>query len=172
MNPQTPIDQATLVRTPGEGSPVKIRRFGTLVQVRGEATRGAVAVLEHRLASGTLAMPLHRHAETEVLHVLAGTLSVMLGDVVHVLTTGQSIVVPGGEWHTMWVGADEDEAAQFLAIVTPAGLERFYEAVAAHVNADGLPDMDGVLAACARHGVEVRLESIYDLVERHTVQLA
>lgn len=172
MSSLTPIDHSALVRLPGQGSPARIRRFETLVQVRGEATGGAVALLEHRLAPGALAMPLHRHAETEVLHVVAGVLSVQLADAVQVLMPGQSVAVPGGMWHTFWVGLDEGAAAQFLAVVTPAGLERYYEAVAAHVPPAGAPDIEGVLGAGKRYGVEVRLESIYDLVERHTVQLA
>jgi mannose-6-phosphate isomerase-like protein (cupin superfamily) len=172
MSLKTSVDAALLVRVPGVGAPARIRRFETLVQVRSEATGGAVAMLEHRLGIGALAMPLHRHAPAEVVHVLAGTLHVQLGDVVRQLDTGESVAIPGGMWHTFWVGPDEHEAARFLSVVTPGGLERYYEAVAAHVGPTGLPDIEPILAAGDKHGVEVQMESIYDLVERHTIQLA
>ena len=165
-------DTTRLVRTPGRGKSAPIRRFGTTIQVSGDDTGGSVAVLEHELAEGTLAMPLHRHAASEVLHVIGGTLMVQIDKSVHRIASGASVVIPPNRMHTFWVGPDEPGPARFLAIVSPAGMEQYYEEVSRHVPRSGAPAMDGVLAAGEKHGVDVDLDSIYDLVERHTIQLA
>ena len=165
-------DTARLIRVPGQGKSAPIRRFGTLVQISGADTGGSVAVLEHELVEGTLAMPLHRHAASEVLHVLSGTLMVQVDDDVHEMRSGTSIAIPAGRMHTFWVGPDEAGPASFLAVVSPAGLEKYYEEVSQHVPKRGAPEMEGVLAAGERHGVEVDLDSMYDLIEKHTIQLS
>jgi hypothetical protein len=54
-------------------------------------------------------------------------------------------------------------------------MERYFEEVAAHVPPLGAgrgPDMSGVLGASARHGVEVDMASLYDLIGRHGLALA
>ena len=172
MNSRRNSNTTRLVRTPGQGNPVPIRRFGIVVQVSGADTDGTVAVLEHELAEGTLAMPLHRHAASEVVHVLSGTLTVQVDDDVHQIRAGSTIAIPGGRMHTFWVGPDEPAPARFLAVVSPAGLEKYYEEVSKHVPRRGAPEMEGVLAAGERHGVKVDLDSIYDLIEKHTIQLS
>lgn len=165
-----------LVAPPGAGTPASIRRFRTTVRIRAEASGGAASVLEHALDPGCLAMPVHRHAGvTEVLHVLRGTLVLWLdGQVIHA-TPGTSVVVPPGVPHTFWVDVDAPDATHVLAVVSPGGLERYYEDVAAHVPPHGAgqgPNMPEVLAASARHGVEVDMASLYDLIGRHGLALA
>ena len=157
---------------PGAGRAVHIRRFEIVVRVSGKATGGAVAVLEHRLPPGVLAMPRHSHAAAEVITVVSGTLDLELDGQVRVLRPGDVAVVSPGVPHTFWVGPDAHDSAVFLAIVAPAGLERYYADVSAAVPRDGKPTMDAVLAAGDRHGVTVDLESLYDLIERHTLQLS
>ena len=165
-------DTSRLVRVPGRGTSVPIRRFGIIIQVSGEDTGGSVAVIEHELAEGALAMPMHRHEASEVLHVFGGTLMVQVDKEVHEIKSGMSIAVPANRMHTFWVGPDEPGPARFFAVVSPAGLEKYYGDVSRHVPRRGAPEMEGVLAAGERHGVTVDLESMYDLIEKHTIQLA
>lgn len=168
----SPRDASNLLRVSGRGTPAHIRRFSTWIQVTGEHTDGSVAVMEHELEQGTLAMPMHRHQASEVLHVLSGLLVVQIDSAVHQVRSSSSIVIPPDRMHTFWVGPDESTPARFLAIVSPAGMEKYYEDVSKHVPRRGAPEMEGVLAAGQRHGVEVDLDSIYDLVEKHTIQLS
>lgn len=165
-------DTSRLVRTPGRGASVPIRRFGIIVQISGDDTGGSVAVMEHELAEGTLAMPMHRHSASEVLHVLSGTLTVQVDKSVHQIRTGSSVAIPPDRMHTFWVGPDEPGPARFLAFFSPAGMEKYYEQVSKHVPRRGAPEMEGVLAAGEQHGVEVDLDSMYDLIEKHTIQLS
>ena len=164
----------SLFAPPESGTETRIRRFRTRVRVRAEASHDAASVLEHALEAGCVAMPVHRHpGVTEVLHVLDGTLVVRLGADERAATAGTSVVVPPGAWHTLWVAPDAPEAARFLAVLAPGGMERYYEEVAAQLRADDArPDMPAVLAASARHGVEVDMASLWDLIERHGLTLA
>jgi hypothetical protein len=57
-------------------------------------------------------------------------------------------------------------------VVAPGGLERYYAEVAAVVPVRGKPDIEAVLAASARFGIELDMLSLYDIIERHQVQLA
>jgi quercetin dioxygenase-like cupin family protein len=170
------MQPAPLVAGPDAGTPADIRRFRTRVRVRAEASGGAASVLEHALAPGCVAMPVHRHVGVcEVLHVLDGALWLWLDGDERRLPTGSSVVIPPGARHTVWVETDAPAPARWLAVLSPGGLERYYEDVAAHVpgSAGGRgPDMPGVLAAGARHGVEVDMMSLYDLIARHGLALA
>jgi quercetin dioxygenase-like cupin family protein len=170
------MSAAALIALPGTGSEAPIRRFRTTVRIRAEASGGVASVMEHTLAPGCLAMPVHRHPTVaEVLHVLAGTLTVTLDSRVHVAPAGTSLVIPPGAAHTFWVALDASEPARVLAVVTPGGMERYYEAVAAAVPAPATgrgPHMPGVLAAGEAHGVEVDMESLYPLIEAHGLTLA
>lgn len=169
------MQPSPLVAAAGAGTDASIRRFRTRVLVRGDASGGAASVLEHALAPGCVAMPVHRHAACEVLHVLDGALWLWLDGAERRLEAGGSAVVPPDARHTVWVDVDAPAPARFLAVCAPGGMERYYEDVAAHVP-DGAagrgPDMPGVLAAGVRHGVEPDMMSLYDLIARHGLSLA
>ena len=156
---------------PGDGTLAPIRRFGTLVKVRAEDTDGRYSLLEHALEPETLAMPMHRHrAEMKTLYAIEGSLTVQIGVDVFMAMPGASLVVPAGTMHTMW--NETDRGVRFLSVVAPGGLERYYAEVGAVVPVRGKPDIEAVLAASARFGIELDMLSLYDIIERHGVQLA
>src|SRR5688572_9533993 len=108
---------------PGAGSHADIRRFRTRVRVRAEASGGAASVLEHELAPGCLAMPIHRHdGACEVLHVVAGALWLWLDGEERRLDAGASAVIPPGARHTFWVDVDAPAAARVVAVCAPGGM--------------------------------------------------
>jgi quercetin dioxygenase-like cupin family protein len=170
--PSHPISPAEVISAAGVGSNASIRRFGIVVRVSGESTAGAVAVLEHTLPPGTLSMPRHRHAATEVITMTGGELHLELNGVVQALRAGDVAAIPSGAPHTFWVDPDAEAAAKFLAVVAPAGLDRYYADISAAIPPGNLPAMDAIHAAGERHGVEVEMESLYELIGRHTVQLS
>ena len=170
-----PSSSDALFAPPGAGRTATIRRFHTLVRVPSAASGGSAAVLEHTLEPGCVAMPLHRHVATEVIHVLAGALTVQVGNEVRPAPAGTSVVVPGGIWHTFWVALEESRPARFLAVVAPGGMDVYYQDVATHIPPPGAqrgPNIEAVLEASVRHGVEVDMLSLYDLIERHGLALA
>jgi len=152
--------------------PAHIRSFETIIRAPGEATRGALAILEHRLPPGALAMPRHTHAAAEGITVVSGELNVEIGREVRVLRAGDSVAVPPAVSHTFWVAVDAPRPAIFVAVVAPAGLERYYADVSRAVLDGAQPDMKAVHAAGARHGVEVDMDSLFELIESHTLQLS
>ena len=164
---------------PGAGTSARIRRWHTLVKVPGEMTEGRYAVLEHALEPGLATMPVHSYAtEVTTYYALAGTVTVLVdGEPVRVEPSA-SLVVGRGVAHAVMVrdgdGAGRDGAApaRFLAVVAPAGLERYYVDVAAIVPVNGAPDMPAVHEMSARYGVTVDMASLLALVERYGVHLA
>jgi mannose-6-phosphate isomerase-like protein (cupin superfamily) len=156
---------------PGEGAPVPIRRFRTLVKVPASDTGRRYSLLEHALDPETLAMPMHRHqGETKTFYAIEGSLTVQIEREVFVAMPGASIVIPAGTMHTMW--NETDRRVRFLSIVAPGGLEEYYAEVASYIPTGGKPDMDRVLEASARFGIELDMLSLLDIIERHQVQLA
>lgn len=165
-----------LIAAPGAGTDAPIRRFHTRMRVRADVGGGAAAVLERALAPGCIAMPAHRRvAVTEALHVLAGTLVLRLEGVGRRRSEGATAVVPPGARHPVRVEVDAPAPARVLAVVSPGGMERHDEGVAASVpdpsTARG-PDMAGVGAAGVRHGIGTDMMSLYDLIARHGLALA
>ena len=169
---QTPrANPAFSYSPPGHGAPVPIRRFRTLVKVPAADTGRRYSLLEHALDPETLAMPMHRHRdETKTFYVIEGALTVQIEREVFVVTSGGSLVVPAGTMHTMW--NESDRHVRFLSVVAPGGLEEYYAEVASYIPTGGKPDMDRVLEASARFGIELDMLSLLDIMERHQVQLA
>ena len=150
---------------------VSIRNFRGQIRVRGDQTAGAVTVVEHTLPPGYIAMPLHTHQrETETTYVLEGTLWVQVGKRVTKAGAGQSIVKPAGVPHTYW--NEGRDPARFLDIVTPGGLEAWYEELSALIPVRGEVEISRVLDVSRRYGLEFDMESLMDIMSRHTVVLA
>lgn len=168
---------------PGAGARAAIRHFTTVVKVGAVHTEGAYCVLEHTLDPGYVAMPVHSHRRaSKTLYLLSGTLTVQLGDVVSQATAGATVLIPAGTLHTFWnerppAPAERDgrgpgEEVRFLSVAAPAGLESYYQAVAAHIPAKGPPNVDAILAVSTDYGIDVDMRSLLDIVERYEVVLA
>lgn len=158
----------TSASAPGD---VSIRNFRGHIRVRGDQTAGGVTVVEHTLPPGYIAMPLHTHQrETETTYVLEGTLWVQVGKRVTKVGAAQSIVKPAGVAHTYW--NEGRDPAHFLDIVTPGGLEAWYEEVSSVIPSRGEVEVSRVLEVSRRYGLEFEMESLMDIMSRHTAVLA
>lgn len=176
-------NQAPSIVPPGSGSVARIRNFTTVAKVRAEETGGLYSVLEHTLAPGYVAMPVHWHLrETKTLYVIAGIATMLIGKRVVTASAGTTVHLPMGTPHTFWNARPEamlerdgkgpGEALRLLAVFAPGGLERYYAAVAALVPNGATPDVPSILEVSAVHGVEVEMLSLLDIIERHKVELA
>ncbi len=75
---------------------------------------------------------------------------------------------PRDQWHTFWNAGDEP--CRILEIISPAGFARFFQE---------LSDLGGVVAAdpeeaaqlSRRYGLELRPETVPDLLERFGLQV-
>lgn len=142
-------------------------RFGKALGTRRllppGATDGRFGIVEHDLPPGQLGAPLHTHVrEDEYSYVLSGRLTVQLGDDVREAGPGELVVKPRGIPHTFWnVGT---ETVRFLEIISPAGFEEYFFALAGPFNARDLPAMAEIRERFALH---VQPESIPVLLERY-----
>ena len=106
--------------------------------------------MEHTFTAGTL-VPPHVHArEDEYSVVLAGEIGFRSGRREVVLGAGGYITKPRGELHAMWNAGQTP--ARMIEVISPAGFEKFFEAVVDALEAPradpaalaGLPDAYGL----------------------------
>ncbi|MGZ4132862.1 MAG: cupin domain-containing protein [Actinomycetota bacterium] len=143
-----------------DGTTLDLGTVGVRYLVRGEESGGGFALVEHPIAPRTLAAPPHRHVnEDEYSFVLEGRLGALLGDEVVYVEPGELAVKPRGQWHTVWNAGDTE--CRILELISPAGFEHYFEAVA---EAGGRSpevaarygfevDFDAIDALCAEHGL-------------------
>src|SRR5687767_9624945 len=88
-----------------------------------------VSVVEHDIAPGTLAAPLHRHLhEDEYSYVLEGEVGFQLGDEVRYAGPGELVRKPRGEWHAFWNRSGRP--AKVLELIAPGGFENYFREIA------------------------------------------
>jgi quercetin dioxygenase-like cupin family protein len=156
---------------PEEGKRIQIGGFGTVYKVPGsDAADGAAAVIEHTLAPGALAAPLHRHThEDEISLVLEGEITVQQGEEVTTAGPGCYVFKPRGVFHTFWNAGSQ--TARLVEIIAPAGFERYFEELQRIIPADGPPDFGAIIALGARYGMEFDMGSVPVLMERYGLRL-
>jgi quercetin dioxygenase-like cupin family protein len=146
--------EATAVSVgPGEGETVRGPVGGPLTfKARGEQTGGRLTAFENVIPPGE-GPPLHRHAdEDETWQVLEGELRFRLGDEISRAPAGSFVFVPRGLPHCFQnVG---NEAARILVIFAPAGMERFFDRLAA------LPEDQNAREAFQSIGLEVGMDVV------------
>jgi len=100
--------------------------------------------------------------------VLEGRMGALLGDDVVEAGPGDLVHKPRDQWHTFWNAGDEP--CRILEIISPAGFERFF----AELDAMGggvAADPDAVEALSQRYGLEMRPETVPELIERFGVRI-
>jgi len=154
---------------PGDGKAGFLGSIGVRFMIDGEEAGGDFSLVEHPLSSRALAAPLHRHTrEDEYSFVLEGRMGGLLGDEVVEAGPGDLVFKPRDQWHTFWNAGDEP--CRILEIIAPAGFEHFFE---------GLVDIGGALKAdpeelaalAARYGLELKPETVPELLERFDLVL-
>lgn len=150
---------------PQDGKAGMLGSMGVRWMVSGEDSGGGFALVEHPMAPRVLGAPLHRHSrEDEYSYVLQGKVGALLGDDVVYGEVGDLIFKPRNQWHSFWNAGDEP--ARILEIISPAGFEKYFEEVVEIGRSGKMPDLDAVMAMQARYGLEMKFESIPELVER------
>lgn len=115
------------------GPPEGTDRF----MVDSAETTGRLAIVEHTIAPGVLAAPMHRHErEDEYSYVLEGRVGAIFDGVEVYATAGDFVRKPRGEWHTFWNAGDGP--LRILEIITPGGLEELFRLMGAP---DAPPDL-------------------------------
>ena len=149
---------------PREGAAGFLGSIGVRFMIDGAEAGERFSLVEHPLSPRALAAPLHRHnREDEYSYVLEGRLGALLGDEVVIGEPGDLVFKPRGQWHTFWNAGDAP--ARILEIISPAGFERFFAELVG-LGGVGNADPATLAALCARYELDMRPDSVPDLVER------
>ncbi len=133
-----------------------------------EETGGGFSLPEHPIPPRTLVAPLHRHSnEDEYSFVLEGRMGAMLGEEVFYAEAGEFAFKPRRQWHTFW--NPDDAPCRILEIISPGGLERYFDELAAAMQQfDFEPAQMAELAI--RYGLEFEPESVQRLCAEHGLE--
>ncbi|WP_436909163.1 cupin domain-containing protein [Halosimplex marinum] len=146
--------------------------LGAELRLAPETGETDVAVVEHTLAPGKLAAPLHRHSgEDEISYILEGRMGVREGEEVSTVETGEVALKRRGVWHTFWNPGPEP--LRFLEIIAPGDFAWYFGEVADILPDEGQPDADTAAELAAlhdRYGFEIDADSVPRLVERHGLE--
>ena len=152
---------------PQGGKAVDLAVVGVRFMAWAEETGGGFSLVEHPIAPGMLAAPLHRHnREDEYSYVLEGRMGALLGDDVVYGEPGDFIFKPRNQWHTFWNAGENP--CRILEIISPGGFEHYCDELAETMarpdfNPGMIPeiaaryaldvDPEGTARVCAEHGL-------------------
>jgi mannose-6-phosphate isomerase-like protein (cupin superfamily) len=149
---------------PNDGKAGFLGSIGVRFMIDGGESSGGFSLVEHPMSARALAAPLHRHSrEDEYSYVVEGRVGALLGDDVVVGSPGDLIFKPRDQWHTFWNAGEEP--ARLLEIISPAGFEQFFAELVELGGVTGT-DPQTLGALSARYGLEMRPETVPDLLKR------
>jgi mannose-6-phosphate isomerase-like protein (cupin superfamily) len=154
---------------PEDGEAGFLGSIGVRFMIDGADADERFSLVEHPMPPRALAAPLHRHSrEDEYSWVITGRMGALLGDDVVEAGPGDLVFKPRNQWHTFWNAGDEP--CRILEIISPAGFEKFFAELSAAGGAT--PENADKLAALAeRYGLEVRPETVPELLERFNLRM-
>jgi quercetin dioxygenase-like cupin family protein len=152
---------------PAPGALVWLGGLGVRFLLGGEQTGGRFSLVEHPLRPRALGSPVHTHRdEDEYSYVLEGRVGVQIGDEVSVAGPGALIVKPRGVPHAFWNAGDAP--ARLLEVISPAGFEAYFAALAPLLPpGTAQPDGAAIAAVRDRYHLEADPASVPQLTERH-----
>jgi quercetin dioxygenase-like cupin family protein len=133
-------------------------------------TGGRLALIEVTVGPRTLVKP-HQHAkEDEASLILAGTFGARLGDTtIAEIPAGSYLFKPRGIPHALWnLG---DEPARLLEVVSPAGLESYFERVAPILLEHGPEWTKRYKELAEEYGLSILDDWSDELQERYGIKL-
>ncbi|MGB0093038.1 MAG: cupin domain-containing protein [Solirubrobacteraceae bacterium] len=148
---------------PADGKSGILAAIGVRFMIDGEDADGRFSVVEHPMPPRSLAAPIHRHSrEDEYSFVLEGRMGALVGGEVVYADPGDLVFKPRDQWHTFWNAGDQP--CRILEIISPAGFERYFEEL---VDMTGPKTPETISPIAARYGLEMKFETIADLVAGH-----
>lgn len=140
--------------TSRKGRQIPAIGLGITMKANGENTHDAYSLFEYAIPAQTSGPPPHLHTrEDESFICLAGRLDVMLGGQDFVLETGDYLFLPRDVVHTFRNSSDAE--ARVISVVSPAGLEDYYQALAD--LPPGPKDASMMKPIMAEFGIELQL---------------
>lgn len=135
----------------GTTSSIELGTSSITPLVRSAATAGTITVLEYTADERFAGPPLHVHPDyDEIFYVLEGTALLSCGDGTVRAAVGEGAYVPGTSPHTF--ANPHDEPLRMLIVVTPGGIEGFFEEYAA-LGGIGVAQPADVAALWSKYGM-------------------
>ena len=126
----------------------------------GKDTGWAYTLVEAKTQPKGQSLPKIHHREDTTFYVLEGEQEFMVEDNLSVVGTGYFLYVGKGTWHSYKnVGTGP---ARHLEMITPAGIEKFFEEVSVPAVDRSSPppfeeeDLDRILSTAPKYGLEIR----------------
>ena len=137
---------------PGQGARISALGSTYTTKADGPVTGEAYSLVEEELWGDPT--PLHRHGrEEEAFYVLSGRLAVWVDGAETVAEPGAFVLVPRGVAHA--ARRLGNESVRMLTVISPAGLQEFFEAVAREGEDRLLAQPDRLVALAAEFGSEI-----------------
>jgi len=113
-----------VMHRPGEGEHHAAGPLEIIIKATGDDTAGSFFLAESIIPPGFAGPPPHRHEKLhDMFYVLAGTLTLRLGDDTVAAAPGTFVCVPPGVVHTFRNATDEP--VRLLNFNTPSGWEHY-----------------------------------------------
>lgn len=158
------------VLLPGEGKAVSLGpgSVSVVFKLYAADTGGSVGLVEFLMEPGTLAPPHLHHNEDEYSYVLEGEVTMQVGEQVICATPGTLVCQPRGIFHAFW---NEGKAtARVLTMISPAGLEKFFEEAAELASSGGASDLNRRRALAEKYNVEFDMSRVPELVQKYNLK--
>jgi mannose-6-phosphate isomerase-like protein (cupin superfamily) len=137
-----------------EGIQIPAIGLGITMKTDGKSTHDAYSLFEYAIPPRTDGPPAHLHTrEDESFVCLAGKLDVHLGGEDFTLGTGDYLYLPRDVVHAFRNTYDEE--ARVISVVSPAGLERYYQTLGE--LPPGPKDITKIKAIMADFGIVLQL---------------
>ena len=137
-----------------EGHAIAAIGLGITMKTDGKSTRDAYSMFEYTVPPETNGPPAHVHTrEDESFVCLAGKLDVSLGGEEFTIGHGDFLFLPRDVVHAFRNPYAEE--SRVVSVVSPAGLERYYQALAD--LPPGPKDMGLIKTIMADFGIEMQL---------------
>lgn len=136
------------------GTQIPAIGLGITMKTNGKSTHDAYSLFEYSVPPETNGPPAHLHTrEDESFICLAGRLDVSLGGEEFVLEYGDYLYLPRNVVHTFRNPYGEE--ARIISVVSPAGLEAYYQALGE--LPPGPKDISAIQKIMAEFGIELQL---------------
>lgn len=157
------------VLTPEDSVFLSLGPISARLLMASEETGGRVGIVESPIEAGVLASPLHIHSKEDGWwYILEGRFAAQVGAETVEAGPGSFVRAPRGIPHTYWNPGPGP--ARYLEIFSPAGLEKYFEQIAAML-AVSPPNIEEILALPSEYGLELLWDSVASLQEEHGVLL-
>jgi mannose-6-phosphate isomerase-like protein (cupin superfamily) len=148
---------------PDEGQPLWFGGELYTPKAGGEDTSGTFTLIEAVTPPGGGPLPHIHHWEDKTFYVLEGELEFRVAEDILKVGAGSWLFVQKGTLHTYKNSGTQP--AKYLGVLTPAGIEKFFEEVSVPAVDRSSPppfdqeDLDRLLASASKYGLEIRLPS-------------